>query len=89
VLLPVGIVIRFIWCFFGAAALMGQLFVAREIMRDNRKRSDPGPAATRKPRRGPINDQWVRQDDNRGNCGADGARLMRYVQSAGRPIRVA
>ena len=84
VLVLVAIIVKFFWWILGAIALISLLFLARALIRENRKRRD---ALARHyaevAARANQQHQWVMQGDDRGIYGPEGAELMHYIHSGG------
>lgn len=79
-LLLIAVIVKFIWWILGAAVLVGLFFIARAVMRQNRKRRDASArycaAITA---RADQQHQWVLRGDDRGIYGPEGAELMHFV----------
>lgn len=80
-LVVVAIIIKFIWWILGALALVGAFFLARAVVRENRKRRDTYVRfCAQIAARADQQHNWVMQGDDRGVYGADGARLMHFIE---------
>jgi Flp pilus assembly protein TadB len=79
-LVVVAIIIKFIWWILGALALVGLFFLARAVVRENRKRRDTHARyCAQIAARADQQHNWVMQGDDRGVYGPDGATLMHFI----------
>jgi lysylphosphatidylglycerol synthetase-like protein (DUF2156 family) len=82
----IWIIVKFFWWIVGAIALVGLFFLARAIMRENRKRRDAyARYCAEIAARADQQHNWVMQGDDRGFYGPEGAELMNYIRSEGAP----
>lgn len=78
--LAIWLVVKLFWWLVGAAVLVGLFFLARALVRENRRRADLR-AAHRAAVciRADQQHNWVLQGDDRGIYGPEGAQLMHYL----------
>jgi lysylphosphatidylglycerol synthetase-like protein (DUF2156 family) len=82
----IWIIVKLFWWIVGAIALVGLFFLARAIMRENRKRRDAyARYCAEIVARADQQHNWVMQGDDRGFYGPEGAELMHYIRSGGAP----
>lgn len=81
----ISFIIKHIWVILGGLTVIGSLYLARAILRDNRRRREEyqrycdGVAAE-----ADRQDDWVARGDERGIFGPAAADLMAYIRSGGR-----
>lgn len=83
-LIIVWLIIKLIWWILGAALLFALFYLARVLMRENRKRRNA--IAQYRAAIAALADQqhqWVMQGDDRGIYGSECAPLMHYIEQGG------
>lgn len=80
----VWLIIKLIWWILGAAALLALFYLARVLMRENRKRRNAiAQYRAAIAAQADQQHQWVMQGDDRGIYGSECAPLMHYLEQGG------
>jgi hypothetical protein len=81
-LVIIALIIKFFWWIVGALALVAVFFVVRAILRESgKRRAAHAQYCAQVAVRAEQQHNWVLQGDHRGVYGAEGARLMRIIES--------
>ena len=81
----IAFIVRHIWVILGGLAVIGSLYIARAILRENRrKQQEYDRYCAETAAKADQQDDWVAQGDDRGIFGPGAADLEDYIRSSGR-----